>query len=195
MRNYSLGRADVEAISKIHNYGNPLHRMTSYYWLRGQSRHLPQWYKMWNDPWVLRARGLWFTLLAPPKTPSCQSDVGNQAIIYRGSGQLVEVEDKTWNIFLFRLIMLVSIFRLRLRKGPLKSVGFKSSYTEHPRLFMTLVHESSAPFPGIKDMKAKDINMLNYINSKVVYSMRHTKGQVDNLFRSFESVPWDVVGV
>lgn len=57
-------------------------------------------------------------------------------------------------------------------------------YTEHPRLIITIVNEFSAPFPELKGIASKDVNMMNYMNSK--YSMRHTKNQVDRLFQLFE---------
>lgn len=64
--------------------------------------------------------------------------------------------------------------------------GFNPYSTEHPRLFVTIILRDAPDFPPSKPVGSEDVNLLNYINSKFVYAMRHTKQEIDRLFRLFE---------
>ena len=77
-------------------------------------------------------------------------------------------------------------FQVKLGKPGTSICGFNSFSTEHPRLFVTIVPQNSPEFPMVKPVGSEDVNLLNYINSKFVYVMRHTKQEVDRLFRLFE---------
>lgn len=66
-------------------------------------------------------------------------------------------------------------FQVKLGKPGTSICGFNSYSTEHPRLFVTIVPQNSPEFPMVKPVGSEDVNLLNYINSKFVYVMRHTK--------------------
>uniref|UniRef100_A0A8D8ZMD7 Uncharacterized protein n=1 Tax=Cacopsylla melanoneura TaxID=428564 RepID=A0A8D8ZMD7_9HEMI len=57
--------------------------------------------------------------------------------------------------------------------------------TEHPGLFITTMKDDRQLFKHKKKIVALD-NLLTYVDSKLVYSMRHTKTQVETLYRLFE---------
>lgn len=119
-------------------------------------------------------------------TPKCQNDVGNQAVLYRGLAQLVMVDSGSQNDSFIQLSHSGYDFQIKLENKQTSICGFRSYFTEHPRLFVTMTTEISPPFPDLMSVDPKSISMINYINSKIVYSLRHTRSQVDKLFWLFE---------
>lgn len=119
-------------------------------------------------------------------TPKCNNDEGNQAILYRGLAQLIMVDSDNGNDTFIQLSHSGYDFQIKLEKKQTNICGFKSHFTEHPRLFVTMTTEISPPFPDLKAVDPKSVSMINYINSKIVYSLRHTRSQVEKLFWLFE---------
>lgn len=116
-------------------------------------------------------------------TPECKNEVGNQAIVYKGTATLVVTPQKD------KFIQVTHSgydFQIKLTGRSTYICGFKSQYTEHPRLYVTFIGSTSAPFPKIGSINPREVSLLNCINSKIVYSLRHTQEQVEKLFRLFE---------
>lgn len=134
--------------------------------LRGSCEHGDYGYLFWDIP-----------------TPECKNEVGNQAIVYKGSAILVITPQ---NDQFIQVTHSGYDFQIKLTEKTTYICGFKSQYTEHPRLYLTFVGSTSAPFPNIGTVNPREVSLLNYINSKIVYSLRHTQEQVEKLFRLFE---------
>jgi len=61
--------------------------------------------------------------------------------------------------------------------------------TEHPKLaVLESVQNRGFDLEFKKDILGKNINIMTYFNSKLIFTMRHTKDQIDDLYRrlSFE---------
>lgn len=116
-------------------------------------------------------------------TPQCQSEVGEQSLVYKGPATLVTNHNSS-DSFL-HVSFSGHHFQIKVETRTTFICGFKSYYTEHPKLYVTLLDKSFPDFP-LKQMVGTDVNMMNYINSKLVYSMRHIKGQVMSLYHLFE---------
>lgn len=65
--------------------------------------------------------------------------------------------------------------------------GFRSFISGHPKLFVTIMPEGITSFPEVKKIDSKSADLMLYINSKLVYSMRNTHWQIDKLFRAFQT--------
>lgn len=116
-------------------------------------------------------------------TPQCKSEVGEQSLVYKGPATLI-TNTNTSEAFV-HVSFSGHHFQIKLEKRFTYICGFKSSFTEHPKLFVTMLDPAFPDFP-LTDISSSDVNMMNYINSKLVYSMRHVKEQVMTLYRLFE---------
>lgn len=112
-----------------------------------------------------------------PTCPGTQHSMiyqGNAQKIVQGNNSFVQMTHDGYD------------FQIKLTLKHAEVCGFSSYYTEHPQLFVTVLSETTFRFPKLNKVNPREINMLNYINSKLVYTMRHTKNEVDRLFRIFE---------
>lgn len=76
--------------------------------------------------------------------------------------------------------------RLRSRKKQqLFVVSDRFFFSEHPSLFVTIIPHDGPMFPNLDRITGVNVDLVSYINSKVVFTMRHMKAQVDRLFSIF----------
>lgn len=115
--------------------------------------------------------------------PTCKSEVEEQSLVYKGPATLITNRDT--NDKFIHVSFSGHHFQIKLEQRSTYVCGFRSYYTEHPRLFITLLDSAFPDFP-LKEISNTDVNMMNYINSKLVYSLRHIKDQVMDLYRLFE---------
>lgn len=115
--------------------------------------------------------------------PDCSDEVP-KSVVFKGFGQLIT--DVSQDV---QKVLQVTHdgydFQILLRNHTTHVCGFPSFHTEHPGLFVTLVRDNSALF-ALKKKILPSKNMLTYVNSKIVYSLRHTKLQVKKLYDLFE---------
>nr|UUG74113.1 MAG: glycoprotein [XiangYun mono-chu-like virus 8] len=116
-------------------------------------------------------------------TPTCKSEVDEQSLVYKGPATLITNHDT--NDKFVHVSFSGHHFQIKLEQRSTYVCGFRSYYTEHPKLFITLLDNSFPDFP-LREVTGTDVNMMNYINSKLVYSLRHVKDQVMDLYRLFE---------
>lgn len=118
--------------------------------------------------------------------PVCTSDVPT-VTVYKGLGELVRVQDRrNATVEYIQVSHQGYDFQIKLESGEKASVcGYPSHFTEHPDLFVTIMDSSSPPFPDVREVDAENVNLMSYINTKLVYAMRHTKEQVDSLYELF----------
>lgn len=118
--------------------------------------------------------------------PTCTSDAPT-VTVFKGLGELITTTDKTNRSLQFIHVSHGGYdFQIKLENSNKASVcGYPSRHTEHPDLFVTIMDSSSPPFPPVPELDADNVNLMSYINSKLVYAMRHTKEQVDSLFDLF----------
>nr|QEM39175.1 glycoprotein [Guadeloupe mosquito mononega-like virus] len=113
--------------------------------------------------------------------PECTSMAKDQAVIFQGFANV------TTNHARAETFVTVKdgghLFQIKLETRTTEICGYKSYYTEHPKLYITLI-AGGPPFP-LKKVEGLDVDMSSYVNSKLVFSMRHTKSQVDQLFSVF----------
>lgn len=113
-------------------------------------------------------------------TPVCPGK--QHSLIYQGHAQKIDQGNTTF----VQMTHDGYDFQIKLASKTAEVCGFTSYFTEHPQLFVTILSETTFRFPKLEKVNPREINMLNYINSKLVYTMRHTKNEVDRLFRIFE---------
>lgn len=77
-------------------------------------------------------------------------------------------------------------FQILLENRTSYICGLLSHYTEHPKLFVTFLSDDQPSMRLSTKVGARDVNMLNYVNSKIVYSFRHVRASVIELFRMFK---------
>lgn len=63
--------------------------------------------------------------------------------------------------------------------------GLPGLVTEHPKLTIIEKPKNQDFILSKKDLFVKEVNLLTYINSKLVYLMRHTGGQINSLYKKF----------
>lgn len=121
------------------------------------------------------------------ETPECSSETP-KVIVYKGLGEVITVRDKRNKTEQFVQVHHNNYdFQIKMDTDNSDSVcGFPSRRTEHPDLFVTLLDLGSPSFPNLREVNAENVNLITYINSKLVYSMRHTKEQVERLFELFQ---------
>lgn len=115
--------------------------------------------------------------------PSCQNEVEEQSLVYKGPATLITNQNTSERFI--QVSFSGHHFQIKLEDRTTYICGFRSFFTEHPKLYITLLDLSYPDFP-LKENTGTDVNMMNYINSKLVYSMRHIKEQVMTLYRLFE---------
>lgn len=76
-------------------------------------------------------------------------------------------------------------FQVLLKNRQEMICGYRSYYTEHPNLFVTLLSSQGPKFPLRRQVTAVDVSLLNFVNSKLVYSFRHIRQEVSKLFDLF----------
>lgn len=122
-------------------------------------------------------------------SPSCDSTNPDSSLIFKGIGSLITDNDvfhgQNPNLFI-QVTQGHYDFQIKLTKLGVSVCGFQSYSTEHPRLFVTVLPVGAPDFPLRKEVGGEDVNLLNYINSKFIYSMRHTRQEVNRLFHIFE---------
>ncbi|QBK47214.1 putative glycoprotein 2 [Anopheles marajoara virus] len=77
-------------------------------------------------------------------------------------------------------------FQILVKNETTYLCGLLTWYTEHPRLFVTFLNQGQPSLNLKYPVQSKDVSMLNYINSKIVYSFRHIRDNVLNLFKTFK---------
>lgn len=117
-------------------------------------------------------------------TPACPSDSTQKSMVYTGNATLVthhqggHVEkyiQVTFEGFDFQILMSEQTEHI---------CGYLSFFTEHPGLFITFLGGNRLSF-NMPPVSALDVSLLNYVNSKLVYAVRHVKQEVVKLFDTF----------
>lgn len=118
-------------------------------------------------------------------TPSCEGPESEKSLVYEGRATLVT--DHTGN----KTVQYVQVnyggydFQVLLDDRNEMVCGYRSSYTEHPSLFVTFLSQTGPVFPLKRRVTSVDVSLLNFVNSKLVYSFRHVKQEVNRLFELF----------
>lgn len=104
------------------------------------------------------------------EAPKCSD--GNKILVYAGTGEYVVDRDNQDEF--------VQVnhdgydFQILLRRKRVTVCDYSSYTTEHPNLFVTVIDEASPDFPIKSRGDIKELSLMNYLNSKLVYTMRHT---------------------
>lgn len=115
--------------------------------------------------------------------PDC-SGPSPKSIVYEGYAE--NVYDRTNGHQFIQVTHSGYDFQILLENRSTYICGLLSHYTEHPKLFVTFL-SNDQPLMDIKNkVGPRDVNMLNYVNSKIVYSFRHVRASVLELFRMFK---------
>uniref|UniRef100_A0A8D8TP82 Uncharacterized protein n=1 Tax=Cacopsylla melanoneura TaxID=428564 RepID=A0A8D8TP82_9HEMI len=116
--------------------------------------------------------------------PEC-NDKAERAIIFKGHATSVERDDGVMKTTYIHVSQDDIEFQLQLISKTTNICGFKSYYTEHPKLFVTFVDDETY-FPLSKKISDKSADLMLYINSKIVMVSRNTHLQFDRLYASFQ---------
>lgn len=118
--------------------------------------------------------------------PVCSSE-SPKVVVYKGLGELVTARSKNNRTEMFIQVHHENYdFQIKMEIEAKASIcGFPSHHTEHPDLFVTLLDLNSPAFPNLSEVTAENVNLVSYINSKLVYAIRHTKEQVERLYDIF----------
>lgn len=114
------------------------------------------------------------------KVPTC-SDADDHAIVYKGGANRVTELVGNHTTTTYHVNNGVDDFFITRREERTTLCGFPTYYTEHPKMFITEM-VNGAVFPNMAKVTKSDVDLVSYINSKLVYVMRHTKSQVDELY-------------
>lgn len=115
------------------------------------------------------------------KSPKCSE--GNKILVYSGVGEVIRDLDNKESYI--QVSHDGYDFQILLTSKKTYVCGYSSFRTEHPNLYVTIVDSSSPEFPIKSRGSIKELSLMNYLNSKLVYAMRHTKREVDRLFSVF----------
>lgn len=117
--------------------------------------------------------------------PQCSGVESEKHLVYSGKGQLItdfsadpvsQYVQVNHNGYDFQILLLSRVEYI---------CGYRSHHTEHPSLFATIL-PSDGPAFGIKrKIPAVDVSLMNFVNSKLVYSFRHTQKEVTRLYEMF----------
>lgn len=117
--------------------------------------------------------------------PICSMDQDQKSLVFKGKATLITLYKK-------EPIQYIQVeyggysFQIELRDRFEQICGFQSHLTEHPKLYVTILPSSGPDFPNLNTVNDLDVSLLNYINSKLVYSMRHITNEVNRLFNLFQ---------
>lgn len=117
--------------------------------------------------------------------PLCDGPESEKSLVYEGRATLVT--DHTGN----KTVQYVQVnyggydFQVLLEEKHEMICGYRSLHTEHPSLFVTFLSTTGPTFPLKRKMTSVDVSLLNFVNSKLVYSFRHVKQEVSRLFDLF----------
>lgn len=114
--------------------------------------------------------------------PDCSGD-NPKSLIYEGAADLVT--DISGNRYI-QVTHSGYDFQILLENYTLFICGLASQKTEHPKLFVTLLNEGQPSLNLKNNIKPSEVSMLNYINSKIVYSYRHVRDNVVSLYQAFK---------
>lgn len=117
-------------------------------------------------------------------SPDCDSENSKESVVYSGNAALLTDMDHNGDKYI-QVNQGHYDFQIKLLKTDVSVCGFKSYSTEHPRLFVTILGQDMPIFPLKRAVDSQDVNLLNYVNSKFIYVLRHTKKEVDKLFDLF----------
>nr|AWW13462.1 putative glycoprotein [Aedes anphevirus] len=118
-------------------------------------------------------------------TPSCDESESEKSLVYEGPGMLVRDVNGNSTVEYIHVHYSGYDFQVLLQSRQELICGYRSFYTEHPRLFVTLLSVNGPKFPLKRRVTAVDVSLLNFVNSKLVYSFRHIKQEVSRLFDLF----------
>nr|UQS95401.1 MAG: glycoprotein [Tolviot virus] len=119
-------------------------------------------------------------------TPECVNDKKQQSLVFSGPADLITRYDKREKEQFVQVNYNGYDFQILLADKMTEVCHFKSHHTEHPKLFITILGDNVKNFPLTKKVDARDVDMMLYLNSKLVYSTRHIKDQVEKLFLDFQ---------
>ncbi|XP_058122805.1 uncharacterized protein LOC131264530 [Anopheles coustani] len=103
--------------------------------------------------------------------PRCEDD--RKILVYSGEGLLVKDEDNDETYI--QVNHDGYDFQILLTKNKLSICGVASFRTEHPNLFATIMDPHSASFSVTEKGNPQELSLMNYLNSKLIYTMRHTR--------------------
>lgn len=115
------------------------------------------------------------------KSPKCSE--GHKILVYSGIGEIIKDLDNKESYI--QVNHDGYDFQILLTTKKTYVCGYSSYRTEHPNLYVTIIDSSSPEFPIKSRGNIKELSLMNYLNSKLVYAMRHTKREVDRLFSVF----------
>lgn len=117
--------------------------------------------------------------------PSCNDAESEKSLVYEGPGTLVHDMTGVDTISYVHVHYGGYDFQVLLDKRQEMICGYRSFYTEHPRLFITILSPTGPRFPLQRRVTAVDVSLLSFVNSKLVYSFRHISQEVTRLFDLF----------
>jgi hypothetical protein len=117
--------------------------------------------------------------------PDCNGDP--RAKVFDGQGELVTSESGNKIEKYIQVVHGGHSFQIQIMERTLYVCGFLSYYTEHTRLFVTILTPGSPEFPLKRELTDLDVSLTTYINSKLIYVQRNIRDQVENLFNLFQN--------
>lgn len=119
-------------------------------------------------------------------SPKCDGE-GSKLIVFEGVGDRISVlhpPSSSTEMFV-QVEQSGYDFLIKIEDKVTTVCGFKSYFTEHPGLFVTFLTEEEPSFPKLDRVSGINVDLVSYINSKVVFIVRHIKAQVERLFSIF----------
>lgn len=117
------------------------------------------------------------------KTPECYEE-RPKAIVFQGYGLLIRDYTSREVVTYIQVSQHDYDFQILMKTSDTHICGLASHSTEHPGLFVTILHNNR--LVGISKKVNPNDHLLTYLNSKLIYAMRHTKIQVEELYSLFE---------
>uniref|UniRef100_A0AB38ZNL6 Glycoprotein n=1 Tax=Xinmoviridae sp. TaxID=2809225 RepID=A0AB38ZNL6_9MONO len=117
--------------------------------------------------------------------PDCGASELSRSLVYEGSGTLVIDHSSSPPLEYVQVNHGGYDFQILLSEKQEYICGYRSRLTEHPNLFFTPLQKDGPAF-GVRTQVSKyDVSLMNYVNSKLVYSYRHIKQEVTKLYETF----------
>lgn len=116
-------------------------------------------------------------------TPGCNGN-DELSVIYSGASTVASTKRKNGDLTQYIQVTHGGYdFQIQLHEKTLSVCGFRSFHTEHPNLFVTILPDGVESIGHLRASTSNDVSLLNYVNSKLVFSIRHVKQEVDRLYR------------
>lgn len=118
--------------------------------------------------------------------PTCGLGNTNKVVVYKGPARIVESHGNNGKETMIHIESTSTTYQILLKESFIYLCGFKTHMTEHPNLFITILDDNFDSFPIKEQAGPEELSMNDYLNSKIVYSVRKVQNQIVDLYNLFK---------